>query len=158
MVSTRTLTLLLALTAVDLAAAEVAQKKLLVIVSPSQSITDISLADLRRIYLGQLSRWPTRHRIVVVLPSPRSPEGELFIKHVIRMAELDYAQYWIGAVFRGQAAAAPLVASTAAEARRFVASQPDAIAVIADVPIDSSVRVLTVDGKPASAADYPLEW
>jgi hypothetical protein len=158
MVGIRTFALLLGLTAVDLAAAEVVQHRLLVIVSPSQPITDISLADLRRVYLGQLSRWPTRHRIVVVVPSPRSPEGTLFIKRVINMAELDYSQYWIGAVFRGQAAAAPLVAASPAEAKRFVASQPDAIAVIADVVTDSSVRVLTVDGKPASAADYPLAW
>src|ERR1700738_3234172 len=119
MVGIRTFALLLGLTAVDLAAADV-QQRLLVIVSPSQSTTDISLADLRRIYLGQLSRWPTRHRILVVVPTPRSPEGALFIKRFINMAELDYSQHWIGTVFRGPASAAPLVAASPAEAKRFV--------------------------------------
>jgi ABC-type phosphate transport system substrate-binding protein len=151
----RVATLLIALAAADAAAAE---KRLLVIVSPTQTITDISLADLRRIYLGQISRWPSRHRIILILPSPSSSEGQLFLKHVIRMADLDYAQYWIGAVFRGQAAAGPMVASSAAEAKRFVASQPNAIAVIGEMAMDNSVRVLTIGAKAPGAPDYPLSW
>lgn len=151
--------LLIVLVSADLAAAEASRERLLVIVSPAQTITDISVADLRRIYLGQVSRWPNRQRIVMLIPSPRSPEGQTFIKRVIRMAELDYAQYWIGAVFRGEAAAAPLVAASAAEANRFVASHTDAIAVVGEITLDArSVRLLTVEGKSPEAADYPLAW
>jgi hypothetical protein len=151
--------LLLVVVSCELAAAEAPRRRLIIIVSPSQTITDISVADLRRIYLGQITRWPNRHRIVTVILSTRSYEGQLFLKRVIQMADLDYAQHWIGEVFRGHAAAAPLVAASDVEARRFVALQPDAIAVIGDTTsMDPSVRILTVDGKSADAADYPLAW
>ena len=42
---------------------------LAIVVSQSQGLSNISLADLRRIYLGQMTRWPDGRRIVpVVLP------------------------------------------------------------------------------------------
>jgi hypothetical protein len=138
--------------------AQTAPQRLVVIVSPTQTINNITLADLRAIYLGDITRWPTRHRVLPVLLTPDSAEGQLFLKRVIGMAELDYGQHWIGMVFRGQAASAPLVAPSSEAAKRFVASHADAIAVIAATSIDKTVRVLSVDGKSPDASDYPLAF
>ena len=80
------------------------------------------------------------------------------MRRFMRMAELDYAQLWIGVVFRGQAASAPLVAASTEQAARFVATHPDAIAIVGDIPADKSVRLLSVDGKTPDAGDYPLRW
>jgi ABC-type phosphate transport system substrate-binding protein len=132
--------------------------RLVVIVSPSQSVTNISSTDLRAIYLGQTTRWPTRRRILPVIITPRSIEGQTFVRRVIHMAEVDYAQYWIGIVFRGQAASAPLVASSTEEASRFVAAHAEAIGVVGNIPAEKNVRILTVDGKSVEATDYPLRW
>lgn len=142
----------------DASVAQTARQRLVVIVSPEQTFTDISFADLRAIYLGDITRWPTRHRIVPVVLTPQSSEGQLFIKRVVGMAELDYGQHWIGMVFRGEVASAPLVAPSSEAAKRFVASHANAIAVIAPAPIDKTVRLLSVDGKLPDASDYPLAF
>jgi hypothetical protein len=123
-----------------------------------QSITNISSADLRAIYLGQTTRWPARRRILPVIITPKSAAGQTFIRRVIRMSEVDYAQHWIGIVFRGQAASAPLVAPTTEEASRFVAAHAEAIAVVGDIPTEKNLRILTVDSKSFEATDYPLRW
>jgi hypothetical protein len=132
--------------------------RLIVIVSASQKLTDISSTDLRAIYLGNLTRWPNRHAILPIIPSTKTRAGEAFIRRLIRMAELDYAQHWIGMVFRGQSASAPLVPDSTEQAARFVGTHPDAIAIVAEIPTDRNVRVLSVDGKPPDAVDYPLRW
>ena len=142
----------------DVAAAQTARQRLVVIVSSAQTITDLTLVDLRAIYLGEITRWPTRHRIVPVVLTPQSNEGQLFIKRVVGMAELDYGQHWIGMIFRGQAASAPLVAPSSEEAKNFVAAHVDAIAVIAPTPIDKTVRVLSIDGKMPDAPGYALAF
>jgi len=134
------------------------EQRLFVIVSASQTLTDVSTTDLRGIYLGQVTRWPSRHAMMPVIPSTKTRSGEAFMRRLMRMAELDYVQHWIGVVFRGQAASAPLVAGSAEQAARFVAAHPDAIAIVGEVPAEKNVRVLTVDGKLPDAVDYPLRW
>lgn len=150
--------------------------RLVVAVSASQSVDDLSSGDLRRIYVGDMTRWPDGHRIVPVMLPPRSRASEAFLKHVVRMSAIDFAQEWIGVVFRGRAPAPPVVVATAADALDFVAGHPDAIAVIRDASPgvvrstptgDSSparadrhsgVRIISIDGRPLRSAGYPLNW
>ena len=132
--------------------------RLIVIVSASQPVTDIASAEVRSIYLGQRTRWPSHRPILPILLPLESAGGRMFLRRLIGMADVDYAQHWIGVVFRGQASSPPLVAGSADQAARFVAAHPDAIALISKIPADKNVRVLTVDGKSPDAIDYPLRW
>jgi len=139
--------------------AQTGRTRLIVIVPASQTVSDFSIADLRRIYLGEITRWPNGHRIVPVMLAPRSPEADLFLRRVVRMSAIDFAQSWIGAVFRGRVPAPPLLLSRSADAMRFVTTHQDAMAVVGDdVNIDVTVRIATVDQKSPEAADYPLMW
>jgi hypothetical protein len=140
------------------AAEEPSSMRLVAIVAPTSTIADISAGDLRRTYLGSLTRWPNGHRIIAVVLPSHTREQRGFLKHLVQMTDIDYAQHWIGEVFRGRASAPPHVAASPAEAVRFVATHPDAIAVVAPDAVDGSVRVLSVDGKSADASDYPLAW
>jgi len=150
------MTLLALLFSIEVARAE--NVRVVVIVSATNSITDISSVDLRAIYLGAVTRWPTRRAILPIILTTKSRETPVFIRRIIRMSDLDYAQHWIGVVFRGQAASAPLVASSVDEAARFVSAHPEAIAVVGGIPKEKGVRVLTVDLKSHDAPDYPLRW
>lgn len=141
-----------------LADADGDERRLAVIVSPSSTSTNISVSDLRRTYLGGITRWPSGHRIVPVILGAETWEQKTFLKRIVRMTDIDYAQHWIGEVFRGRASRPPHVAASAADAIRFVAGHPQAIAIIDAEAVDSSVRVLRVDGKDPNASDYPLAW
>jgi hypothetical protein len=129
---------------------------LAIVVSQSQGLSNISLADLRRIYLGQMTRWPDGRRIVPVVLPPGSVEQRIFLKRALQMADIDYAQHWIGQIFRGRVAGPPHTAATSAAARLFVAGHPDAIAFVNAADADSSVRILTVNQREPAAPDYAL--
>ena len=135
------------------------RSRLIVIVPESQTLIDLSVADLRRIYLGQITRWPNGRRIIPVILLPGSRDADLFLKRVVLMSTIDYSQHWIGVVFQGRAAAAPLVVSTPAEAVHFVATHPDAIAVIGDQQdLVGPVRIAAIERRTPKDADYPLQW
>lgn len=132
--------------------------RLVVVVSASQPITNISSSDVRAIYLGQNTRWPNHRPILPILVPLDSLAGRMFLRRFVGMADVDYAQHWIGVVFRGEASSPPLITAAGEQAARFVAAHPEAIALLATMPAEKNVRVLTVDGKPPDAADYPLRW
>lgn len=138
--------------------AQTPRTRLAVVVSAASPITNISLGDLRRTYLGSITRWPDGHRIILVVLRSETSEQRSLLRRVVQMTDIDYAQHWIGEVFRGRAAAPPRVVASSPEAMRFVAAQRYAIAVIDAGAIDGTVRALTVDGKAPSADDYPLSW
>ena len=151
--------------------------RLVVAVSASQSVDNLSTGDLRRIYVGEMTRWPDGHRIVPVMLPPRSHDSEVFLKHVARMSAIDFAQGWIGVVFRGRAPAPPVVVATASDALDFVAAHHDAIAVIPDdvspgaprstpsgdttptrVDRHPGIHIINIDGHPPRSSEYPLNW
>jgi ABC-type phosphate transport system substrate-binding protein len=133
--------------------------RLVVIVPASQTLTDFSVADLRRIYRGEITRWPDGRRIIPVMLAPRSREADLFLKRVVLMSAIDFAQQWIGAVFRGRAPAPPVVLTTPADVMRFVSTHPDAITFLGDdVDVTPAVHIATIDHKSPDSIDYPLKW
>jgi ABC-type phosphate transport system substrate-binding protein len=127
-----------------------------VLVSAKNPMRDISAGDLRRIFLGDISRWHNGHRIVLFVPPMDTAEGRLFLDHLVRMSDIDYSQWWLGAVFRGRVANAPRVIGSAEEMVRAIAATPDAIGFVAAPPRDAGVIVLTVEGKAPADPRYAL--
>src|SRR5437667_7504637 len=113
--------LLLALVPAALRSAEPPRQRgqtIVVIVARSSPLSDLSRSELRAIYLGQITRWHDRHRIRLFVFPEKSAEQELFLRHVVTMPAIDYGQYWIGEVFRGEAFSPPAVAPTAASMKQ----------------------------------------
>ena len=69
------------------------------------------LAEIVRAVLAELKRLGARPFIVPAMGyhGGATPEGQLFLQQLIRMSDIDYAHFWIGAVFRGEASSAPRV-------------------------------------------------
>jgi len=115
------------------------------VVSARSTIRGISAAELRRIFLGETSRWSNRHRIVVCLRPTDSPEGRIMLDRLVRMSDIDYSQRWIGAVFRGAAGSALAVFPPRDALLKAVANNPDAIGfVLTGEPLPATVRAITV--------------
>jgi ABC-type phosphate transport system substrate-binding protein len=142
----------------DPVATKSSKRRLVVIVSPASAITNISTGDLRRFYLGTITRWPNGQRVTLVVLRAETNAQRTFLKRVVQMTDIDYSQHWLGEVFRGRASGPPHVAASAAEAVHFVASHPNAIGFVSMEAVDASVSLLSVDGKSAETEDYPLAW
>ena len=133
--------------------------RLIVVVPPAQTIGGLTTGDLRRIYLGEMTRWPDGRRIVPVMLKPGSLASDALLRHVLRMDAIDFAQHWIGAVFRGRVAAPPVTFSTPVEVIHFVETHPDAIAVLgAGQDVLRSLRALPIDQRLPADERYPLSW
>lgn len=117
---------------------------------------NLSAGDLRRIFLGEISRWPNGHRIVLYVRPFDSVPGRLFLDRLIRMSDIDYAQWWLGAVFRGRAAAAPRVMTSSESMSKAVAANADAIGFDSPRTPDAELLVLTIDGRTPSDPQYPI--
>ncbi|MBV9069256.1 MAG: hypothetical protein JO093_01855 [Acidobacteria bacterium] len=127
-----------------------------VLVSAKNPMRDISAGDLRRIFLGDISRWHNGHRIVLFVRPMDTAEGRLFLDRLVRMSDIDYSQWWLGAVFRGRVANAPRVIGNVDEMIRAVAATPDGIGFVAAPPLDTGVIVLTIEGKAPANPQYAL--
>lgn len=127
-----------------------------VLVNAKNPMRDISAGDLRRIFLGDISRWRNGHRIILYVRPMDSPEGRLFLDHLVRMSDIDYSQWWLGAVFRGRVANAPRVIASIDEMVRAVAVTPDAIGFVSVPPLETGAIVLTIEGKAPGNPQYAL--
>ena len=116
-----------------------------------------SSAEIRRIFLGQISRWEDGHRIALVMRPTTTAEGQVFLLRLIRMSDIDYAHSWIGAVFRGEASSATRVIESRDLTIKAVAENADAIGFILEgEALPESVTVLPIDGKLPADAEYPI--
>jgi ABC-type phosphate transport system substrate-binding protein len=139
-------------------AAETFPQRVSFLVSAKNPIRDVSAGDLRRIFLGEISRWSNGHHIVLFVRPAETPEGHIFLDRLIRMSDIDYSQWWLGAVFRGRAAAAPRVMNSSEAMEKAVAANPDAIGFLLMTPaaVEPSLVVLTIDRKSPSDLEYPV--
>ncbi|MEA2413626.1 MAG: hypothetical protein QOI58_283 [Thermoanaerobaculia bacterium] len=147
---------ILLLATASLQAEEPVAANVAVLVSAKNPMRDVSAGDLRRIFLGDISRWRNGHRIILFVRPMDTPEGRLFLDHLVRMSDIDYSQWWLGAVFRGRVANAPRVIGSVDEMVRAVAATPDAIGFVSAPPLDTGVIVLTIEGKAPANPQYAL--
>ena len=151
-IPTRILAALAALTI--LAAASVpAIRNMAVVASANSKLTDVPLADLVRLCKGTSQGWPDGKSFVLVLKNPEPPEMHGVLQKLFN-----------GGPAEAKAAIAKL--NEARQAIRIVESDEDLLRVVDSTPgaignvdvyaINSSVKVLRVDGTLPFVAGYVL--
>ena len=70
----------------------------------SHATTAMSAKDLKRVFTGQISRWPDGTPVVLVLPPKGSPAMAWACSTVLKMPESVYLRYVKEKVFRGSIA------------------------------------------------------
>jgi hypothetical protein len=124
-----------------------------VVVNRSNSLSNVSLEDLRRLYLGAATSFPNKET-VILLESPKSRAS--FYHAALGMSEDRVKRHWIGMVFKGASAVPPKEIASPEELRHFVAEHAGAIAFIDASTMDVSVKLLIVDGHQPGDPTYPL--
>jgi len=130
---------------------------LAIVVNRSNPLTEISLADLRRLYRGQRSRWSNGRRVTLVMRDPGTPEREAILQTLYGVDEDEYRRGFLQAVFTGEANGAPRVLASTNGVLRFVFNVPGAIGYVRASEVDASVKTLRVDGHLPGEAGYRLE-
>jgi len=130
---------------------------LAIVVNRSNPLSEVSLADLRRIYRGQRSRWSNGRRVTLVMRDPGTPEREAILQTLYGIDEDEYRRGFFQAVFTGEAGGAPKILASTNGVLRFVFNVPGAIGYVRASEVDSSVKMLRVDGRLPGEAGYRLE-
>ena len=129
---------------------------LAVIVNAGTPVDALTLAELRRVFLGDRQFWSGDLRVTLLVPRPGSPERELLLLRVYEKSEAQYRHYWIAKVFRTEVTTAPKVVSSDRMAADLVRQIEGAVAVVSAANVPAGVKVLKINDRAAADPDYPL--
>jgi ABC-type phosphate transport system substrate-binding protein len=129
---------------------------LAIIVHRSNPVNNLTMRELRRIFMLDTQTWPSGRKITVVLREPGQPERAAAIRVICGMSEADYDRHVLFQTFRGQIGRGPRSIRSAAAMLRFVFNAPGAIGYVRANETDDSTKVLRVDGALPSDPEYPL--
>jgi ABC-type phosphate transport system substrate-binding protein len=132
------------------------QESLAIVVNQSNPVSDLSLAELRAVFMGERSHWPNGRRITLVMMEQGQPEREAILREICRLSEADFRRRILQGLFTGEVLVSPKTLATPVGVRKFVFNVPGAIGYLRPEDVDASVKVIRLDGHLPSDAEYAL--
>jgi hypothetical protein len=131
-----------------------AVKNMAVVISSGSKLSDVPLADLAKLCKGTLKSWPDGKSFLLVIKNPEAPEMHVAVQKLFGDAGGDV-----------KATIAKLnelrlivkIVGSDEELLHIVETTPGAVGIIDVYSINSSVKVLRVDGKLPFDAGYTLK-
>jgi len=130
---------------------------LAIIVNRENPVENLSMAELRTVFLGERSHWPNGRRITIVMMEPGQSEREAVVRDICRMSESDLRRRYLQGLLTGEVLVSPKTLSSPVGVLKFVFNVPGAIGYVRPEDLDDSVKVVRIDGRLPSDADYPLK-
>jgi ABC-type phosphate transport system substrate-binding protein len=128
-----------------------------VVVHPDTPVSNLSLAEVRKVFLGDRQYWTTNTPVVLLIRAPVARERNVVLKTIYQMSEAQFKQYWIAKIFRAESATAPKVVYSNDVANELVTAIPGAIAFIEARDVKPGAKVVRVDGRLPGDPGYPLQ-
>src|SRR5262245_20054700 len=91
---------------------------LAVVVNRTNPQNDLTIGEVRRFLLGEVTRWPDGRKVTVVMREPGASERDAALRVICRMSETDFTRYLLHAAYRGDSNAAPKQLDTSLGVRR----------------------------------------
>jgi hypothetical protein len=128
-----------------------------VIVNPRNPVTNVTSADLRKIFSGEKRSWPGGIPVKLIVRLPGCHERQVLLR-LLGMQESEYKQYWRALVFRGEADAEPLSVPSFGMVKEAATVFPGAIGLIdaLNVRPEMHLKVIKVDRLMPGDAGYPV--
>lgn len=128
-----------------------------IVVNPQTPVDNLTLAEVRKVFLGERQFWPSNVRITLLVRAPVARERDVLLKKIYQLSESQFRQYWIAKVFRAEVTSGPKIVFSTAMTNELVAAIPGAIgSTLADKPL-TGLKVLRIDGKLPGENGYPLQ-
>lgn len=136
------------------AAGQAGIKNMAVVVSAGSKLTDVPLADLTRLCKGAQKTWPDGKNFTLVMKDPDSPEMHVIAQKLFGAAPGE-AKTMIAKL--NESRLTVKIVENDEDLLRTVEATPGAAGIIDVYAINSSVKVLRVDGKLPFDIGYPLK-
>jgi len=128
-----------------------------IVVHKDSNIDNLSLAELRNIFLANQQFWSNRKRIVLLVRAPKSDERDFVLNTIYQMDEAQFRQYWIAKMFRAEVPRGPKIVFSTDMMLELVIAIPGSISFVSADEVTDDVRVVRIDGKLPSDPGYPLK-
>jgi len=120
-------------------------------------VENLSLEELRNIFLANQQFWPDRSRIILLVHAPHSGVREFVLNSIYQMDEAQFRQYWIAKMFRAEVPRGPKIVFSNDMMLELVVAIPGSISFARADQVAGDVRLIRIDGKLPSDSDYPLK-
>jgi hypothetical protein len=127
-----------------------------VVVHPDTPVSDLSLAEVRKVLLGERQYWNSKLPVTLLIRAPVARERDVVLRVIYQMSESQFKQYWVAKIFRAEAASPPKIVYSNDLQDELVSAIPGAIAFVDARNVPPGLRVLRVDGHLPGEHDYPL--
>jgi ABC-type phosphate transport system substrate-binding protein len=130
---------------------------LAIIVSPESKLTNLSVADLRRVFQSERLTDPDGVKLIALNHPPKTVDRVGFDQTVLGMDPEAVGRFWIDRKIRG-GSGPPRTVESLATLRRVVEKLPGAIGYIRPAQLSNEVRAIRVDGKLPEDSGYPVRY
>lgn len=130
---------------------------LAIIVAPGSKLTNISSADLRRVFESERLTDPDGNRLIALNHPPKTPDRVGFDQTILGRDPDETGRFWIDRKIRG-GSGPPRTVESLATLRRVVEKLPGAIGYIRPGQLSNEVRAIRVDGKLPEDSGYPVRY
>ena len=127
-----------------------------IVVHPQVDIDDLSLAQLKSIFLAEQQHWRDRSRITILVRAAIAPERDLVLSEIYGMSEDRYRRYWIAKMFRAEVASGPRIVGSTDLLRNLVTVIPGSIGFVPMSEVGPDLKVIRIDGMLPGDEGYPL--
>ena len=134
-----------------------ASSAIAIVVHKDLPVDNLSLDDLRSIFLADQQFWPDRTRITLLVRAAQSEERTFILNRIYEMSEAQFRQYWIAKMFRAEVPRGPKIVLSAGMALDLVVAIPGSISFTRADSVTDSVKVVRVDGLLPGDPGYPLK-
>jgi len=128
-----------------------------IVVHKDSQVDDMSLQDLRSIFLADQQFWPDRTRIILLVRAPQSDERDFVLNRIYQMTEAEFRQYWIAKMFRAEVPRGPKIVFSTDMALDLVIAIPGSISFMRADDVSDDVKVIRVNGLLPVDPGYPLK-
>src|SRR5207247_7070239 len=128
-----------------------------VVASADVLVDNLSMADLRKLFLGDRQFWPSNLRVSLLVRAPVARERAVVVWTICKMSEAQFGQHWIGKVMRADCTTSPRLFPSNQAALDLVRNMPGAIAIVNAAQVPKGMKILSVEGKAPGQPGYKLQ-
>jgi len=131
-------------------------KRLVIVTQKSNALVELSLRDLKHMYLSEQVDGPGG-RLIPLQQAAGSPVREAFERLVLKMSPDEVGRFWIDRKIRGQKGAPKAVAPVEL-LRRVIVSLPNTVTYLNATDLTDDLKVLKVEGQGPQDPGYLLQF
>ncbi len=135
----------------------VASSAIAIVVHKDTEVGNLSLEELRSIFLADRQFWQNRKRIILLVRAPESDERDFVLNKIYQMSEAQFRHYWIGKMFRAEVPRGPKIVFSTDMTLELVTAIPGSISFMRAEDVTEDVKLVRVDGRLPSEDGYPLQ-